>query len=115
MDSDTQIKLEAFVEDINNILNSGEVPNIFANDEKVSICEKVRTFAKDTFGNKEAGRMTPLQLYSYFVSRIRQRLHIILAFSPIGDAFRDRLRLFPSLINCWCVHSYSRIYERDSA
>ena len=101
--SDTQIKLEAFVEDINNILNSGEVPNLFANDEKVAICEKVRTFAKEVFGNKEAGRMTPLQLYSYFVSRVRQRLHIILAFSPIGDAFRDRLRLFPSLINCWCV------------
>jgi dynein heavy chain, axonemal len=31
----------------------------------------------------------------------------VLAFSPIGDAFRDRLRAFPSLINCctidWCA------------
>ena len=98
--SDTQIKLEAFVEDINNILNAGEVPNIFASDEKVALCEKVRAFAKDAFGTKAAGNMTPLELYSYFISRIRQRLHVVLAFSPIGDAFRDRLRLFPSLINC---------------
>lgn len=37
--SDTQIINESFVEDINNMLNSGEVPNIFPNDEKVAICE----------------------------------------------------------------------------
>ena len=70
--SDTQIKVEAFVEDINNVLNSGEVPNIFANDEKVAICEKVRAFAKEAFGNKEASNMTPLQIYAHFVSRVRQ-------------------------------------------
>lgn len=40
--SDTQIINESFVEDINNMLNSGEVPNIFPNDERVAICE-VRT------------------------------------------------------------------------
>ena len=28
--ADTQIKLKSFVEDINNLLNSGEVPNIFS-------------------------------------------------------------------------------------
>ena len=38
--SDTQIKDEGFVEDINNILNSGEVPNLFPNDEKSAICEE---------------------------------------------------------------------------
>lgn len=37
--SDTQIISESFVEDINNMLNSGEVPNIFPNDERVAICE----------------------------------------------------------------------------
>lgn len=37
-----QIKEELFVEDINNLLNSGEVPNIFALDERVELCEKMR-------------------------------------------------------------------------
>jgi dynein heavy chain, axonemal len=35
--ADTQIKDEAFVEDINNILNSGEVPNMFPNDERMQV------------------------------------------------------------------------------
>jgi hypothetical protein len=34
--ADTQIKLEGFVEDVNNILNTGAVPNLFAKDEQVS-------------------------------------------------------------------------------
>ena len=37
--SDTQIKDEAFMEDINNILNSGEVPNIFPNEETVQVVQ----------------------------------------------------------------------------
>lgn len=35
--SDTQIKDESFVEDINNLLNAGEVPNMFPMDEKMQV------------------------------------------------------------------------------
>lgn len=37
-----QIKEEGFLEDVNNMLNSGEVPNIFTTDEKAELCEKMR-------------------------------------------------------------------------
>lgn len=30
------------MEDVNNMLNSGEVPNIFGSDEKAELCEKMR-------------------------------------------------------------------------
>ena len=33
--SDDQIKDEAYVEDINNLLNAGEVPNLFPTDERL--------------------------------------------------------------------------------
>ena len=46
---------------------------------------------------------TPLAMYNYFIERVKSKLHIVLAMSPIGDAFRNRLRMFPSLINCCTI------------
>lgn len=43
--TDTQIKEEAFLEDIDSVLNTGEVPNIFAADEKQEVME-VNAFAE---------------------------------------------------------------------
>jgi len=50
------------VEDINNMLNSGEVPNIFPSDERAAICDAVRGFAKVDFG-KAANDMTVHPLF----------------------------------------------------
>lgn len=44
-----------------------------------------------------------LAVLAYFVSRCREKLHIILCLSPIGDAFRIRLRMYPSLVNCCTI------------
>ena len=46
---------------------------------------------------------TPLNMYNKFIERVRRNLHVVLAFSPIGDAFRNRIRMFPSLINCCTI------------
>ena len=46
---------------------------------------------------------SPLAMFAFFVNRVKENLHIIIAFSPIGDAFRNRLRQFPSLINCCTI------------
>ena len=37
--TDTQIKQEAFLEDVDGLLNAGEVPNLFALDEKQELIE----------------------------------------------------------------------------
>ena len=110
--SDTQIKNETFVEDINNMLNSGEVPNIFPSDERAIICESVRPFAKAVYG-KAAVDMNANELYAFFIKRVRNNLHIVLAFSPIGEAFRDRLRKFPALINC-CTIDWFTAWPADA-
>jgi dynein heavy chain len=103
--SDAQIKMEAFVEDINNLLNSAEVPNLFKADEKAEIIELMRGLCKNLTGaNGKRLELNPLQLYARFVRRVKDQLHIVLAFSPIGSAFRDRLRKFPSLINCCTIN-----------
>lgn len=37
--TDSQIKSESFIEDINNLLNTAEVPNLFSSDEKSELLE----------------------------------------------------------------------------
>ena len=56
--SDTQVKDEAFVEDINNILNSGEIPNLYPMDEKMQVMESARQLA----GKMGKVFETPLEL-----------------------------------------------------
>jgi dynein heavy chain len=98
--TDSQIKDEGFVEDINNLLNTGEIPNLFPQDKRVEIAEMVRAAAR-TEGKAPDG--TPMQLFGYFIERCSNLLAIALAFSPIGDAWRARLRQFPSLVNCCTI------------
>jgi dynein heavy chain len=104
--SDVQIKDESFVEDLSNILNSGDVPNLFAADESANLCEAMRPHAKQLLG-KAAGSLTSVQLREMFVARARRNLHVVLTFSPIGQAFRDRLRKFPSLVNCCAINWFT--------
>lgn len=37
------------------------------------------------------------------LQEVRRNMHIVLSFSPVGDAFRERLRRFPSLVNCTTI------------
>jgi len=100
--TDTQIVNEAFVEDINSLLGSGEVPNLYAADETAAIRDAVR------FDAKKAGyQETPEQLMQFFIDRCRDNLHLVLCFSPIGDAFRNRTRMFPNLVNCTTIDWFS--------
>lgn len=50
---------------------------------------------------------TPANSRDVFVERVREKLHMVLAFSPVGDALRVRCRAFPSLINCCTIDWYS--------
>ncbi|XP_040538200.1 dynein axonemal heavy chain 12 isoform X2 [Gallus gallus] len=108
--TDAQIKEESFLEDIDSLLNSGEVPNLFAADEKQEIIEGVRAVAQA--GNKHE-ELSPLALFAFFVNCCKENLHIVVAFSPIGDAFRNRLRQFPSLINC-CTIDWFQPWPEDA-
>lgn len=99
--SDTQIVKETFLEDINNILNTCEVPNLFAPDEVEQVIGLTRPLAK------AAGKVDARDIiWQHFVQVVREGFHIILAFSPVGEGFRARCRQFPSLINCATVDWY---------
>ncbi|KAM9330540.1 dynein axonemal heavy chain 6 [Gastrophryne carolinensis] len=97
--TDTQIVVEEFLEDINNMLNSGEVPNLFEKDELEFVLAATRPKAKEA-GIPEGNRN---EVFQYFINRVRQKLHIVLCMSPVGEAFRARCRMFPSLVNCCTI------------
>jgi len=95
--SDTQIAKEAFLEEVSSILNTGEVPNLYANEDKMEISEKCSK------GAGAAGRTGPAEIFAWYVEQCRKNLHVVIAMSPIGSAFRNRLRSFPSLVNCCTI------------
>lgn len=62
-----QIVVEEFLEDINNILNSGEVPNLFEPEEfekNIIGCRPAAKEAGIAEGNRDA-------IYEFFINRVR--------------------------------------------
>ncbi|CAK9050575.1 Dynein axonemal heavy chain 1 (Axonemal beta dynein heavy chain 1) (Ciliary dynein heavy chain 1) (Heat shock regulated protein 1) (HSRF-1) (hDHC7) [Durusdinium trenchii] len=95
---DTQIVKEDFVEAINNVLNSGDVPNLYANEDFEAISSSCRQLCQSM-----GMQPTKANLFSAYLSRVKKNVHVTLAFSPVGDSFRNRLRSFPSLVNCCTI------------
>lgn len=62
----------------------------------------VRPAAVAQVADKNA-EFSPLALFNFFVSRCKENLHILLCMSPIGAAFTNSLRQFPSLISCCTI------------
>jgi dynein heavy chain len=57
-------------------------------------------FLSDCTGNLSAGTVdTWDNLYSFFLGRVRDKLHVCLCFSPVGAKFSRRAQQFPGLIN----------------
>lgn len=50
-------------------------------------------------------------LFNFFLQIVREQLHIVLAFSPIGDGFRNRLRKFPALVNCCTIDWFQVLFR----
>ena len=80
------------LEDINSILNSGDVSKLFPAEELIPILEELRPEAT------KQGRSTASDaLYAFLIERVRDNLHVVLCMSPVGAEFRNRIRMFPSL------------------
>eukprot|EP00927_Polykrikos_kofoidii_P046388 TRINITY_DN40623_c0_g4_i1.p1 TRINITY_DN40623_c0_g4~~TRINITY_DN40623_c0_g4_i1.p1 ORF type:complete len:2568 (-),score=563.58 TRINITY_DN40623_c0_g4_i1:159-7829(-) len=95
--ADTQIANETFCEEVSGLLNNGEVPNLFNAEDKTQIGDLC------TVAANAQGFYSPSEIFSFFIGRCVKNLHIVLALSPIGESFRRRVRMFPSLVNCCTI------------
>lgn len=93
---DSEIILESFLESINNILNTGQAPNLFTQDELQTINDTLKA-------NKSYLNMNDEERFEVFVSNVKKNLHIVLCMFPQGEIMRTRLRNFPSLVNCCTI------------
>ena len=98
--SDSSITSEKFLEIINIFLSTGEIQGLWDKDptEREEILQCTFNLAvKEGAGDNLSHEF----LYSYFVRKVRDNLHLVLCFSP-GEAFRRRAREFPAIVSC-CV------------
>jgi len=88
--SDNEIAMESFVEDVNSLISTGEVPNLFAKDKQMEIREKVK---------KEAGSDNEDVIWNYFLNKVSSNLHVVFCMSKSGDNLRNYTRMYPGLVN----------------
>ncbi len=96
--TDAEIKTELFLESINSMLATGEIAGLIPKDERDVIALETKNIYMKEAGTKGEDP-SPLELWIYFINRVRDCLHMVLAFSPVGTKFRERARKFPSLFS----------------
>lgn len=93
--TDAQISNEIFLVIINDLLSSGEIPDLFPDDEVENIISGVRNEVKG------AGLVDSREnCWKFFIDRVRRQLKVVLCFSPVGVTLRVRSRKFPAIITC---------------
>lgn len=98
--SENQLKHDSFFIDIEYLLNLGDIPNLWPIDEKQELLEMVRLVAQG--GNRNID-ISADQVFSFFVNRCRQNLHIIISFNSVGPKLRNYIRSYPALVNCCTI------------
>ncbi|KAL5262750.1 hypothetical protein ACHWQZ_G008223 [Mnemiopsis leidyi] len=108
--TDNEIKDENFLESMNNLIASGEISGMFQRDEIDEILGELGPVMK-----KEMPRHPPTNenLYEYFINRVKENLHVVLCFSPVGEKFRTRSLKFPGLFS-GCTMDWFMRWPKDA-
>lgn len=93
--TDSQVAEEANLVLINDMFASGEIMELFPEDEVENIANGVRNELKAL-----AIMDTKENCWRYFIDKVRRMLKTVLCFSPVGSTLRVRARKFPAIVNC---------------
>ncbi|KAM5271528.1 dynein axonemal heavy chain 11 [Ctenodactylus gundi] len=93
--TDAHVLDEGFLVLINDLLASGEIADLFSDEDMDKIVSGVRNEVR-SLGLVDSRE----NCWEFFMSRVQLQLKIILCFSPVGHTLRARARKFPALVNC---------------
>ena len=74
------------------------IPNLYSAEDITTLVESMKDMNKNNEKSMEDG-----EIMSLFEDQAKNSIHVVLAFSPIGDDFKRRLRMFPALVNCCTI------------
>uniref|UniRef100_UPI0040388EA3 dynein axonemal heavy chain 9-like n=1 Tax=Callospermophilus lateralis TaxID=76772 RepID=UPI0040388EA3 len=96
--TDAQVADERFLVLINDLLASGEIPDLYSDDEVENIINNVRNEVRSQglVDNRD-------NCWKFFIDRVRRQLKVTLCFSPVGNKLRVRSRKFPAIVNCTAI------------
>uniref|UniRef100_A0A8C3IZN2 DYH9 protein n=1 Tax=Chrysemys picta bellii TaxID=8478 RepID=A0A8C3IZN2_CHRPI len=96
--TDAQVADERFLVLVNDLLASGEIPDLFPDDEVENIISSMRNEVKS-----QGLVDTRETCWKFFIDRVRRQLKVALCFSPVGNKLRVRSRKFPAVVNCTAI------------
>ncbi|KAJ3439563.1 dynein heavy chain [Anaeramoeba flamelloides] len=99
---ESNILSSAFLERMNALLASGEVPGLFDEGEGIpGLLNQVRDVAR------QDGKLldTDEELYQYFTKQVQNNLHVVFTMNPANADFSNRSVQSPALLNR-CVLDY---------
>jgi len=99
----------AFLERMNALLASGEVPGLFEDSDYQQLMTKLREAAR------RDGLLidTEEELYQMFCRAVQNNLHIVFTMNPAGGDFSDRAATSPALFNR-CVINWWGTWPEDA-
>ncbi|KAM5302539.1 dynein axonemal heavy chain 11 isoform 2-T2 [Glossophaga mutica] len=96
--TDAQVLDESFLVLINDLLASGDIPELFSDEDVDKIVSGIRNEVR-VLGLVDSRE----NCWQFFLTRVRRQLKIILCFSPVGHTLRARAQKFPAIVNCTAI------------
>ena len=98
----------AFLERMNALLASGEVPGLFEGDEYISLINS----AKEFIIKEQKAADTEEEIYKAFIKGVQRNLHVVFTMNPLSPDFSNRAASSPALYNR-CVIDWFGDWSRD--
>ena len=99
---ESNVLSSAFLERMNALLASGDVPGLFEGDDRVQLLSACR----DAYGKEEKGLLAMTasgagedEVWRRFTRNIQRNLHVVFTMNPASGDFQNRCTASPALFN----------------